>query len=341
MAHKCRKEWVAQQVGSHSASLLSVYEGGGLCTVSPVFDTGGVVSARGQRGAVTSFSQASRKRMLETLGRIRRDAVGRALFVTLTYPGHEGGGWPSDPKTWKRNLRAWWARVEYRYPEASAVWRMEPQDRGAPHFHLMVFGVEFLAHEQVARDWWEICGSRGRQHLEAGTQTVRITSPRQGVYYVSKYAAKVGGAQYRVCIYEDGRAVGGDVVKQVGRQWGVLGRKRVPWATVRTFRVPDVDTRDRVLAELASASGYGGLARRGPTERVTAFLDVVDGDALQKRFGLREVGAVALRRDLEEWAFLKQFTASSGVVADEGVGVEQLNLVDGRECGGYSSSRET
>jgi hypothetical protein len=41
----------------------------------------------------------------------------------------------------------------------SAIWKLEPQKRGAPHFHLLVWGIAFLHYQRLARRWFEIVGS--------------------------------------------------------------------------------------------------------------------------------------------------------------------------------------
>lgn len=81
----------------------------------------------GARGAVREFMKESRRRMLRW-----------PLFVTLTDPGV----WPGDARRWKRDLNVWLARLKRAQPDAWAVWKVEPQMLGAPHYHLLVFGVD-------------------------------------------------------------------------------------------------------------------------------------------------------------------------------------------------------
>src|SRR5690606_1419342 len=58
----------------------------------------------------------------------------RIWMVTLTYPRH----WPTDPRSWKKHLDAWRKRMQRAWGRLPAVWKLEPQRRGAPHFHLLV-----------------------------------------------------------------------------------------------------------------------------------------------------------------------------------------------------------
>jgi len=111
------------------ASVVS-YSDGSL--VSFQRESGRVEQSKSKpRGAVCrGFSARSRARMMRLLGMLRRDAL--PVFVTLTYPRV----WSSDYRQWKRNLDAFghWLR-RWSLGKGSAVWKLELQDRSAPHFH--------------------------------------------------------------------------------------------------------------------------------------------------------------------------------------------------------------
>jgi hypothetical protein len=132
------------------------------------------------------------------------------LFVTLTYPGRWAGDW----KRWKRDLDTWRRRLFHRCPRAAFVWKLEPQVRGAPHFHLIVIGVPFLAKAWLSRSWYEVVGSGDPKHLVAGTNVQQVRSHRGVKSYAAKYTAK---QQKLPESWQDG----------VGRWWGVYGRARL------------------------------------------------------------------------------------------------------------------
>jgi hypothetical protein len=119
-------------------------------------------AVRSKRGCVSNFSGRSRKRMMETVAGLLTTAL--PLFVTLTYPE----SWPSEWNAWKFHLATFWKRVRRKWPNASALWKLEPQERGAPHFHLLIWGVEFMPHEWLAQAWYECCGMNDPAHLHAG-----------------------------------------------------------------------------------------------------------------------------------------------------------------------------
>lgn len=173
--------------------------------------------SRGLRGKVRGFSHASRRRLMRKIASIDRETVGTPpIFVTLTYPGE----WPKDPKRWKRDFDVWAKRLLRRHPQCCAIWKLEPQERGAPHFHLLVFGVPHLDKAWLSSSWYEVVGSGDVRHLRAGTRVESIRSWRGVMSYASKYTAKV------VDEMPEGW-------QEVGRMWGIIGRKNLPIYMVR------------------------------------------------------------------------------------------------------------
>jgi hypothetical protein len=129
--------------------------------------------------------------------------------MTLTYPA----SYPGDPIKLKRHLASFWKRLRRKYPWVSAIWRVELQERGAPHYHLLLFGVSFLAWQWVAKNWYEIVGSGDPQHLNAGTEIHAALSWRLAAHYLAKYIAK---------------AAPEDHLQAIGRHWGIMGRANLP-----------------------------------------------------------------------------------------------------------------
>lgn len=159
--------------------------GGFTCTLSM---GEGEAPEGGERGEA-AFSKASRRRLIRAVGEIDQDQAGPGLFVTLTYPGsfclHQ-----SPPDSWKRDLDVWTHRLVRRHPTVWGVWRIEPQKRGAPHYHLLLWGVPRIEREWLSQSWWEVVGSGERSHLVAGTQVQRMRSHRGALVYAAKYLAK-------------------------------------------------------------------------------------------------------------------------------------------------------
>lgn len=168
-------------------------------------------AARGKRGSITLFSRPSQQRLRVLLASVNRDkAVYLPLLVTLTYPAT----WSPSPSDWKRDLDAFSKRLAREYPDAAAVWVLEFQQRGAPHFHLVVFGVPRIDYKWLARAWYEVVGSGDEKHLRAGTRVEQARKWNALQAYVSKYVSKNQSKDL-------------PIPEGVGRWWGALNRDKL------------------------------------------------------------------------------------------------------------------
>lgn len=166
---------------------------------------------RGKAG----FSARSWRRLLQLMASLDRDTR-PPLFLGLTYPGDT---WPSDPAIWHDHLEAFHKRLRRKYPMCNIAifWRLEPQHRGAPHFHLLVFGVPFIPYAWVGSSWAAITGG----NAATCSRVERVKSWRGAMSYASKYLGKAGKG-------DEFTTDGGEVIEDVGRHWGVMGRKHLP-----------------------------------------------------------------------------------------------------------------
>lgn len=195
---------------------LLVYSQGSMITVTKNRSKAPATSPREwKRGRVQGFSKASRIRMMRTLARVNKEEI--PYFVTLTYPKM----WAENPKEWKRHLDLLFRRIKYKYPNFSAIWKLEFQKRGAPHYHLFIWGVgnkEFFK-VWISRVWFEVVGSGDIKHLKAGTQVQNIKSWRGVMSYSAKYMSKEVSAS------------------EVGRLWGVVNRDFIPWSSIEKYKI--------------------------------------------------------------------------------------------------------
>jgi hypothetical protein len=187
--------------------------------------TGSGTPPGGPRGKVTAFSHASRRRLLQTLAGIDRSNEALPLFVGLTYPG---AAWSPNPADWHTHLEAFYKRLCRRYPgcRISIIWRMEPQKRGAPHFHLLIFGVPYLPYTWVGAVWSAIVGGDA-VHAARCSSVQKVKSWRGVMSYASKYMGKASGGG---AVFTD---TDGQALMEVGRHWGVKGRQHLPVTWVR------------------------------------------------------------------------------------------------------------
>lgn len=235
---------------SQSDSRLNLRFQGGLLKASTNSNlTNSSVPRGGRRGAVTVFSPASRKRLFEKFASLHYTKM--AIFITLTY----GQSFPS-PQQAKSHLRAFLERMRRAAPGSSAIWRIEFQERGAPHFHLVCFNLPFYPKDDLAVDWLEVVGNKygdwsSGEVLPPFTRIERIHSRKKLFAYVSKYVAKLPNEEISssaslsddISVFGDyeqdsnsdadecgGSGFNNGAYLHVGRWWGVFNKDHLPIA---------------------------------------------------------------------------------------------------------------
>jgi hypothetical protein len=150
---------------------------------------------RGTRDKVRGFSRESRRNLLRRLASINRGAFkafkGRLISITLTYP-HE---YPEDPELCKNHLKALRRRLQRKFGDFAGFWRMGIQERGAWHFHLLLFmgpsiGLISKLRRFISSSWYEVTGKVSEGHLRAGTRVEAVKRWKQATSYVERYMAK-------------------------------------------------------------------------------------------------------------------------------------------------------
>lgn len=178
---------------------------------------------RGRRGDVDTFSKQSRMRMLRMLARLHPPANKgyrhRCVFVTLT--SRE----VFHPRQAKEYLRAFLKRLERRFPKIALVWRLEYQERGAPHFHLVIYNVPYIDKEYIQECWGEIIGQE-----RPFTRIESIKTYKHLVNYVSKYAGKVDSVGFNNGAYLAAHPGSAYADQSAGRVWGWFNKHLLPLA---------------------------------------------------------------------------------------------------------------
>lgn len=182
----------------------------------------------GKRNRIEGFSKQSRRRLLETIACVKINAE-LPCFQTLTYPEN----FPTVEKA-KRDLKIFIQRLKRKYPQAGMIWKLEPQERGAPHYHSMIWGVperELLLW--TVDNWFEIAGDGDPNHwkfhmgmLKGSKPCVSKVRSFRGVW---SYAAKYLGKTFEVAEWGQ---------KWTGRYWGVINRENIPFGEVQTIDLP-------------------------------------------------------------------------------------------------------
>ncbi len=144
----------------------------------------------------------------------------RAIFLTLTSLA------VMPPDIAKVYLFSFLKRMLRRFPGASGIWRMDFQERGATHFHLIIFNVPFWDKRDVQDSWGEIIGE-----ARPFTRIEMIKSWRGVMSYTAKYCARVGNSGFNNVTY----LTEGD--NGPGRFWGVFNRVKLPKALQRVSHI--------------------------------------------------------------------------------------------------------
>lgn len=201
---------------SADAYSVSIYAGYTDFRGTSVFSRSRKVSP-GKRQTIRAFSPKARRDLLKKIFAL---SALPDLCITLTYPGL----YSADPTEWKRHLDNFFREVRRHFPDSWFFWKLEPQRRGAPHFHLLGSLGEQRLHitilrQFVAETWYRVVDSGDEKHLRAGTQTDYIDD-------------SFGKVRSYVCKYV-GKPTASDLPQWAapGRFWGVFGRKNLPAAT--------------------------------------------------------------------------------------------------------------
>jgi hypothetical protein len=161
---------------------------------------------------------------------IRQDA-GRPLFLSLTYPAH----YPTAEEA-KRHLFRYLRSLRRTYPSISGLWRLGFQERGAAHFHLVLWGVSYLSLPVASVTWLstasgDLVAQMEQVEREAwykrGVDVTRARSARSAGGYCAKYAAKVTGEAGPMWC---------------GRRWGWYNVAMLPLAPRKVYDVWEART---------------------------------------------------------------------------------------------------
>jgi hypothetical protein len=168
------------------------------------------------RGTIKGISSKSRYRLIRILAQISRPD--EPVFITLTYRN-----FTDDFATWKRHLHNFRRVLADDFPEYCGLWRLEFQERGAPHFHILAWLVREVGLEalqaRLKTIWCRVIGQTTAANLEFGCTVEPVTDFRRTAFYISLYQSK--DSQDRKDI-------------DTGREWGVWKRERLGLEPVST-----------------------------------------------------------------------------------------------------------
>ena len=198
----------------------------------------GVATIHGKKQKIGRFTAKSKRKLQQRFAQLDRGKLKYLpKMLTLTYPKK----YSSDPAVWKKNLDDFLEHhFKLDFPNAFIIWKLEPQRRGAPHYHLLIFSDDskvlnrvYTQKEKLAKSWYQVVDSGDEKHLRAGirvgfapkTKNGRPIKKRAEDFanwdmvsgYVAKYLGKVTG------LFKS-ESNGDKEIKQVGRYWGIYNR---------------------------------------------------------------------------------------------------------------------
>lgn len=170
----------------------------------------------GIRGKVQSFSAASRRRMIHLFVRMKAHGI-RATFLTVTFAGKY------TERYEKVVLNRFFQILRRKYPNVSGVWRMEFQEKGRIHFHLLLFKLPYIKQAKLQRTWERCTGE------VLSVVDVRLVRGHKAVVaYVCKYVSKLPDEGEAPSL-EDDTYLNAPGKIDPGRYWGYLNKNALPF----------------------------------------------------------------------------------------------------------------
>jgi hypothetical protein len=175
-----RWDWVRQEYNYLSALSVKIYPKD--LKISDAFQVPPYLEKKEEkkkRGVIKKYSFGASKRckmFMRNTGHLMK------VMITLTYPKD----FSMDGEVVKEHLHKFlgWLRYHgYRY-----IWVLEFQERGAPHFHVLV--DKEIPYQNVADYWYKVVDSKDEKHLKAGTKVEAIRAKDSIGHYLTSYMEK-------------------------------------------------------------------------------------------------------------------------------------------------------
>jgi len=152
-------------------------------------------------------------------------------FVTLTYPTSAVNQIDA-----KKHLRSFFKRLERLYPfrTITGIWRMEFQERGAIHFHIIFFGFPFIHKSTIAALWAQVTHT-----YNPFTRIEGVSGHKKLINYVAKYVGKVNKEEnngFNSLTYLS--AYQFQQGEKIGRVWGYINKKDLPFDEETVLELP-------------------------------------------------------------------------------------------------------
>jgi len=143
---------------------------------------------------IKKFSEKSRKHLFNIFNCLEYSEYGIPCFVSATW--HYDA--PSERTALKSDLEKFVKMLKRGLPEFHAIWKLEYQKRGAPHFHFILLPLEKTEkmytperEKFIKEKWLSLKKCKCKSCASYGIKTVNCETYRMSISYISKEIAKV------------------------------------------------------------------------------------------------------------------------------------------------------
>jgi hypothetical protein len=157
---------------------------------------------------IKSFSIKSRRRLFNIFTTLSYSNYGQPRFVSATW--HYDA--PDHKTEIKSFLERYIKRLKRNLPAFHAIWKLEYQERGTPHFHFMIFPLDKKTNlfdsssGKIIQDNWLELKSCKCEHCKLHSiKVVPLNEYKHAIIYISKEIAKL---QDNYCDHNLGRIWG-------------------------------------------------------------------------------------------------------------------------------------
>ena len=147
------------------------------------------------------------------------------------------------------------------FPGIGLIWKLEPQKRGAPHYHMLAWNVSRSElYTFVPKVWFDIAGNGDDKHLTwhmGGFNNEHCVQQVRTWNGVRSYASKYLGKTFEV-----------EGWTKVGRYWGVINRESIPFGELQEIQI----TRSQAVQIMRYQRRFSGLGKFN-NKSLTIFCD--------------------------------------------------------------------
>jgi len=143
---------------------------------------------------IKNFSQKSRRHLFDIFNKINYSSYGVPLFLSLTW--HYDN--PTSRHSIKLFLKLFRQRLERIFPPFHYVWKFEYQERGTPHFHIMLLPLNHSTvfyskekEEEIKKHWNDLKTCKCKFCKKYSAHVVKVSTYQMALSYIAKEIAKV------------------------------------------------------------------------------------------------------------------------------------------------------